>query len=90
MDEQGALRLLASAVHERDETSAIAEQARRQLYGIIRRVAPTLKQVDIVRATGWTREHIRNIVENKNDRYSDHPASPAADEVRPQTSPTPS
>lgn len=62
MDETEAGALLAAAVAERDATARSAEQARQQLYDVVRQVAPQLKQVEIVRATGWTREHVRKIV----------------------------
>lgn len=63
MDEQEARQLLGTAVAKRDATKATAEQAREQLFEVIRAVAPTLRQVDIVAATGWTREYIRKIVD---------------------------
>lgn len=63
MNEKDAERLLAAAVAERDATRTTADQARAQLFEVIRTVAPTLRQVDIVKATGWTREYIRKIVD---------------------------
>jgi len=62
MDTTEAQRRLTAAVAERDATKATAEQARDHLYEVVREVAPVLKQVDIVRSTGWTREHVRKIV----------------------------
>ncbi len=64
MDQHDARKLLSAAIAERDATATSAEQARLQLYDVIRKVAPDLKQVDIVRATGWTREYIRRIVDD--------------------------
>ncbi len=64
MNEDDARKLLTAAIAERDATATSAEQARLQLYDVIRKVAPDLKQVDIVRATGWTREYIRRIVDD--------------------------
>jgi hypothetical protein len=61
MDENAAKRLLETAVEDRDRTRDAAEQARERLYSVIRDVSPLLRQVDIVRVTGWTREHIRRI-----------------------------
>lgn len=68
MNKDDARELLSAAVDERDATATSAEQARLQLYDVICKVAPTLRQVDIVRATGWTREYIRRIVDDtRND-----------------------
>lgn len=61
MDETEAREILAAAIRERDAAQAIADQAREHLYEAVRTVAPVLKQVEIVRATGWTREHVRKI-----------------------------
>jgi molybdopterin-guanine dinucleotide biosynthesis protein len=57
--------LLAAAVAEHEAAEAGVDQALRQLYDVIREVAPQMQQVDIVEVTGWTREHIRQIVNGR-------------------------
>jgi hypothetical protein len=52
---------LAAAIEAARRAEANAEAARQRLYAVIVEVSPALKQAEIVRATGWTREHIRNI-----------------------------
>lgn len=52
---------LDAAVARRDETAAVAEQAREELHQVIREVAAELRQVEIVASTGYTREHVRRI-----------------------------
>lgn len=52
---------LAAAAGAVKQAEASAEAARQKLYAVIVEVSPTLKQVEIVKATGWTREHVRNI-----------------------------
>lgn len=65
MDEQAARDLLKAAVRKRTAAETRATDARKQLYDVVRTVSPVLKQVDIVKETGWTREHVRNIVDGK-------------------------
>jgi hypothetical protein len=65
MDRDEAERRLAAAAAEHRAAKASAEQTREQLYDVVREVAPLLRQVDIVKATGWTREHIRRIVDGQ-------------------------
>jgi hypothetical protein len=60
--EEEARAQLAAAAAEYDAARLSAENTRLALYDAVRAVAPVLKQVDIVKATGWTREHIRQIV----------------------------
>jgi hypothetical protein len=62
MDRGDAERVLTAAVAERDALRVAAERARERLYEVVREVAPVLRQVEIVKATGWTREHVRKIV----------------------------
>lgn len=57
-----AEQLLTAAAAEHTAARITADQAREHLYEVVRRVAPVLPQVQIVKATGWTREHIRKIV----------------------------
>lgn len=61
MDEQTARQKLEAAVAKRDEAARAADQAREELYAVIREVSPPLRQVDVVKATGWSREHIRKL-----------------------------
>lgn len=77
MDEQVARRLLEQAIQERAETKqAVAEAEeldavrRRRIYEVIRQVIRPngpLRQVDIVRMTGWTRKYIRDIETGKQN-----------------------
>lgn len=62
MDDTEARRLLADAIARRDATIRAADEARDALHEVVRAVAPVLRQVDIARDTGWTRETIRRIV----------------------------
>lgn len=62
VDKEAAEQLLAAAAAEHNAAKASVEQSRAQLYDVVRQVAPLLRQVDIVKTTGWTREHIRRIV----------------------------
>ena len=62
MDTQEAERLLNEAAAEHAAAKAREEQTRERLYNVVREVAPVLRQVEIVKRTGWTREHIRRIV----------------------------
>lgn len=52
---------LAAAIEVVHQADANAETARQKLYAAIAEVSPALKQAEIVRATGWSREHVRNI-----------------------------
>lgn len=61
MDELTARALLATAATKRARTKAADDIARLELYAVVRQVADHLKQAEIVRATGWTREHIRKL-----------------------------
>lgn len=61
MDESTARRQLADAVAE----LAAFKDAQKHLADVIRDVAPVLPQVEIVRATGYTRENVRLIVRNE-------------------------
>lgn len=67
MDEPTARALLVTAAAKRARTKAADDAARRDLYTVIRQVAPHLKQAEIVRATGWTREHIRKLNQDEPD-----------------------
>lgn len=61
MDEDAARDLLRTAIKKRHAANQAADDAMHQLYDVVRRVSHILKQVDIVRETGWSREHIRQI-----------------------------
>ena len=69
MDEH--LDRLQRAADAHHAAAAAEEVARKALYSIIREVSSPpgsrksglVKQADIVRITGWTREHIRKIVD---------------------------
>lgn len=65
VDSAEAQRLLQAAAAEHSAAKITANQTREHLYDVVRRVAPLVRQVDIVKATGWTREHIRRIVDGK-------------------------
>lgn len=54
---------LAAAKSRHEQALAQAEEARQQVYAAIRTAAPVAKQVEIVKVTGYTREHIRKIVD---------------------------
>jgi predicted metal-dependent hydrolase len=54
---------LSDAVARRAEADAAALAARQHLYAVIREIAPQVKQVDIVKRTGYTREHVRQIAQ---------------------------
>lgn len=60
-----AREALARAIQRRDDTEAAAEQARGELYAVIRTILtyqpPLMRQVEVAKETGWTREHIRRI-----------------------------
>lgn len=61
MDETEAERLLVAAVARRDEAIAAADQARMDLYQVIRRVRPRMRQGRVVELTGYKREYVRRI-----------------------------
>jgi hypothetical protein len=65
MDERAALNLLKAAIRKTATAEARAAEVKDQLYDVIRAVSPVLKQIRIAEATGWSREHIRNIVDGK-------------------------
>lgn len=68
MDEKAAHDLLKAAIRKTATAEAKAKETREQLYDVIRAVSPVLKQIRIAEATGWSREHIRNIVDGKIPR----------------------
>lgn len=48
------------------KAKAVADEERVELFGLVRAAdAAGLRQVDIVRATGWTREYVAGIVSGK-------------------------
>lgn len=54
---------LKRAVTKHQKTKTAEEQARQEVYAaILEDLANGTRQVDIVRETGYTREHIRQIV----------------------------
>lgn len=69
MDERAALNLLKAAIRKNATSEAKAKVDREQLYEVIKTVSRGgLKQIRIAEATGWSREHIRNIVDGKIPR----------------------
>ena len=69
MDPDDALSELRQAVTRRARTLKADDAARENIYSVVRQIAPYVRQADIVRITGWTREYIRLIV--KNEKESD-------------------
>lgn len=62
MTDDDARQTLRAAASELQTARATYERARERMYEVIRSVQDTgVKQVEIVNATGWTREHIRKI-----------------------------
>lgn len=61
MTPEEARDALAAAVRTRNEAKAAWDESRDRLYGAIREASAVLRQVDIVRATGYTRERVRQI-----------------------------
>jgi hypothetical protein len=59
--DEEAREALGAAVRERDAAKASWDSSREHLYEVIRDAAKVLRQVDIVRTTGYTRERIRQI-----------------------------
>lgn len=69
MDERAALNLLKAAIRKKDAAEAKADEVKAQLYEVIKTVSQAgLKQIRIAEATGWSREHIRNILDGKIPR----------------------
>ena len=58
---QEARALLAEAVARRDTAKVAWDTTLAQLHDAIREASGVLRQVDIVKATGYTRERIRQI-----------------------------
>ncbi len=65
MERHEAELLLARATEEHDNAKTAVEAARLRLYEVVRLVSPVLRQVDIVRSTGYTREHVYTIIHGK-------------------------
>lgn len=61
MTEDEAREALAKAVAERIATKTAWDNSLAHLHDVIREASGVLRQVDIVRATGYTRERIRQI-----------------------------
>jgi len=68
MDHEQNLSWLA---REYDESCAVAEKARIKLARAIRGAAEDgVRQVDVVHATGYTREQVRRIVNSEDPRFA--------------------
>lgn len=65
MEEDEARARLTSALADRQAAVDAADAALVRLYEVVAEVAPSLKQVEIVRATGWSREHVRKIAKGE-------------------------
>ena len=61
MTPQEARDALARAVAERDAAKTSWDNTLTHLHDVIREASGALRQVDIVKATGYTRERIRQI-----------------------------
>lgn len=61
MTEDEARAAVTRAVDTKTNADTAAERAREELHDAIRSAANVLRQVDLVRLTGYTREHIRQI-----------------------------
>lgn len=59
--DEEAREALAAAVRDRDAAKASWDASLDRLHDVIREATKVLRQVDIVRATGYTRERIRQI-----------------------------
>ncbi len=64
MTEDEAREALASAVAERNAAKGAWDNTLAHLHEVIRESSAVLRQVDIVRATGYTRERVRQITGN--------------------------
>ena len=64
MTPQEARDALAQAVAERDTAKTAWDTSLAHLHDVIRETSAVLRQVDIVNATGYTRERIRQINES--------------------------
>lgn len=59
--DEEARKALAAAVRERDAAKASWDASREHLYRVVREASAVLRQVEIVKITGYTRERIRQI-----------------------------
>lgn len=73
MDQEKALDELRAAAAEYKAAKASVESTREHLREVVRKVVPPLKQADVVRETGWTRETVRLVIDPEKTPPSRRP-----------------